>query len=394
MRSGRVELNSALRRIYRLANGAVLDNTTYSVMSKPFGQVAPSGNPHDFYTLARYFWPVAGSTLYSRFDGFVNPESYLYTDSQYLRLVLDDILYCSLAFFFSGNETFAETATSRINAWFLDPNTAMNPNLDYANWVSGSTLSSINSAGGLLDFQFIHRLFDSVGLLRNSNAWTDLQSQALTAWFESFLNWFQTSARGTSAQAAANNQGTWYDSQQVSILLYLGQVSAASTYITAKTLPRISGQFSPSGSQPLELVRPFSWQYSSLNLQGLCTLATLAQSTDVDLFRYSDTQNASIHQGLTWMIPYAISNGAGWPVVNTGNFKTATINELFKEAYVAYRDSSFLDASNTIQNNVPVTWAASRLWSPYNSFDAPIRSSGSKMSTRLLLVILSIISIS
>ena len=157
------QLNPAINRVIRRCTGALNDNNTYSVTAKNGNQMAPSNDPHDYYSLARYFWPNASAPNglpYMRADGYINPEIYLIPDPAYVSVMFNDIQVCSLAYFFSRNETYAQVATRRIRDWFLNPNTYMNPNLQFANWVKGTPMTiatgnvtgiSVSSqSGGLL----------------------------------------------------------------------------------------------------------------------------------------------------------------------------------------------------------------------------------------------------
>lgn len=149
-RGGYHQLNPAVNRVVRRCNGAYNDNNTYSVVSKPAHLVAPSNDPHDYYSLARYFWPnasVPGGLPYMRADGFINPEIYLIPDVAYLNVMFDDVRDCSLAYFFTGNETFSGVAVRRLRDWFLNPATRMNPTLQFANWVKGTPLA-VTTANG------------------------------------------------------------------------------------------------------------------------------------------------------------------------------------------------------------------------------------------------------
>lgn len=44
----------------------------------------------------------------------------------------DAVLYNTLAWVITGTETYAANAVNFIQSWFLNPDTAMKPNLNYA----------------------------------------------------------------------------------------------------------------------------------------------------------------------------------------------------------------------------------------------------------------------
>ena len=129
----------AVRRFYRISDAAVLDNKVYSVTAK--NQTAISKDIHDYYSLAIFYWPSTnGSTVYQRIDGKINPEVYTISDETYLNVVINDVFNLAMSYYFSRNDAYAAKATSRLRQWFLDPATKMNPNLNFANWIKGTSL--------------------------------------------------------------------------------------------------------------------------------------------------------------------------------------------------------------------------------------------------------------
>lgn len=160
-----IQLKPAIDRLLRIADAAVADNNVYSVTRKSAGKLPPSGDIHDYYSLARYYWPPNSTTsttaTYVRIDGKPNPEIYSLSDHTYLQVMLNDVFNLGLAYFYTQNQTYAAKATTRIRDWFLTPTTRMNPNLNFANWIKGSNQTSvvmgnntvgikITNSGGLL----------------------------------------------------------------------------------------------------------------------------------------------------------------------------------------------------------------------------------------------------
>ncbi len=230
-------------------------------------------------------------------------------------------------------------------------------------------------------------LVDSIGLLTNSKSFTNEDYNGMASWLQQYLNWLKTSSRGIADSSSPNNQGNWYDVQVLSLQLFLGLNEDAGNVVAGSTIPRMNNQFLPDGSQPLEQARSLSWLYSCFNLKSLFFVSYLSQSTKVNLFQYQDSQGKSIVKGLDYLLPFATSNGTGWPVTNMGDYKPDTVIELAKEAYVVYRDTRYINTANALQNGIPRTSNPSRLWQPYMSYDN-IRSAGSDVKPFTLLAML------
>lgn len=73
-----------------------------------------------------------------RRDGVINPASKS-DDIDGVRLedFTDQVYTLTLAWYFSDNAAYADKAISLIRTWFIDPETRMNPNLDFAQGVPG-----------------------------------------------------------------------------------------------------------------------------------------------------------------------------------------------------------------------------------------------------------------
>ncbi|KAJ3050739.1 hypothetical protein HK097_008260 [Rhizophlyctis rosea] len=380
-RSGRRELNPAINRIIRIATEASNDPTTYTVTAKPSNLLPPSNDIHDFYSLGRYYWPNGNTTdglPYVRKDGLFNPEIYDLPDTAWLQVVINDVWACGLSYFYTGNETFVETGLKRLRDWFINENTKMNPNLNYAAWVKGTPAitdaTPVTPGPGLLDLSKIYLLVDGISLLRTSPTFTPSDLQALQTWFRSYLSWLLTSPRGRGESTALNNQGTWYDIQLLSLYLLLSDSTSASSLIKNSTIPRMTSQIMPDGSMPLEQARADSWHYSTFAAEALFVVGDLAKNTGVGVFGFQTGDGRSLKRVIDYLVPYALNGGQGWPVPNSGNFSMDEIIELCKEAYIVYKDQKYLDAANQLQGNSPQTWNPMRLWAPYNVFDVPAAS--------------------
>jgi len=209
---GDPRLKPSLKKLLREADRA-LGAGPFSVMQKKM--VPPSGDKHDYMSVGPYWWPDPSKPEgkpFIRRDGEVNPLRHTY-DNVPLGKMRSSVNTLSLAFYFSGKEAYAEHATRLVRTWFLDPETRMNPNLEFGQAIPGRC----DGRGiGIIDTSGLPTLCDSVGLLRDSAAWTPRDQKALQDWFRKYLHWLRTSSHGRYESKTRNNHATWYDVQVAS----------------------------------------------------------------------------------------------------------------------------------------------------------------------------------
>ena len=329
-KAGAWPLQPALDRLIAEAEGA-LKARPESVMDKT--KVPPSGDKHDFISLAPYFWPnpaTKDGLPYVRHDGKHNPDADnpSNTDAPHFSHIMATVETLSLAYYFTGRDAYAAHAAELLRVWFVDPATRMNPNLNY-----GQAILGVNDGRGtgIIGTAILSGVVDSAGLLETSSSWTAADRKGLTDWMRDYLAWLQTSKNGRDEAKATNNHGTYYDIQIVSLALYTGQKELArKTLETAKTR-RIAVQIEPDGRMPLELARANSISYCTYNLAALEKLANLGDRVGVDLWGFQTPDGRGIRQAVAYLAPYA-DPAKPWPLKLTGADKRGGLTPLLAEA--------------------------------------------------------------
>lgn len=278
-------------------------------------KLPPSGDRHDYMSVAPYFWPDPKSKTglpYIRHDGKVNPESRdeHANDSVRIRLMGGSVETLALAYYFTGDEKYAAQAARFLRVWFLDPATRMNPNFRFAQAVPGE---NDGRGTGILEARHIAVAADAVRLLAGSKSWAAADQLALNAWLEKYFDWLLNSDAGKDECAARNNHGTWYDVQAAELALCLGRNDVARRIIETAKTRRVAVQIEPDGRQALELVRTTSFSYSRFNLEALCALATLGEHAGVDLWHYQTADGRSLRRAVEFMLPFVDSPPKPWP---------------------------------------------------------------------------------
>jgi hypothetical protein len=280
----------------------------FSVMEKR--RTPPSGDKHDFLTLAPYWWPDPSKPdglPYIRRDGEVNPESKRDTDDVPFGQMTDAVRTLAAAFRETRDERFAARAALLIRVWFLDAATRMNPNLDYGQGIPGQ---NTGRGAGIIATRRLVDIVDAARALEASPSWTDGDRRGLRGWCATYAAWLQTSRNGREEAAAANNHGTWYEAQLTALLLYTGRRDEARVRFDVARR-RLSSQIEPDGRQPRELERTKSWNYSVMNLDGWFTVARLSEEAGVDLWNFRTSDGRSLRAALDYLVPFA--GGVRWP---------------------------------------------------------------------------------
>jgi hypothetical protein len=307
----------------------------FSVVDK--GVTPPSGDKHDYMSQAPYFWPdpsKPGGVPYMRKDGERNPEINSITDHRAIDGLVASTGTLALAYYFGGDERYATKAAALVRAYFLEPATRMNPNLEYAQFIPG-----VNTGRGigLIETRAFTRVVDAIGLIEGSRAWTPEDDRGVKQWFAEFLRWMQESQHGKDESAAKNNHGTFYDVQIVSYALFLDRQPLAREVLERAKQKRIAAQIEPDGTMPLELARTNAWSYSAMNLDGLIELAALGDHAAVDLWHFETADGRSIRKAILYLVPFAFGEKK-WDAEQIGGFNGAALFPLLRRAAPHYDD--------------------------------------------------------
>lgn len=297
-----------------------------TIVDKP--TPSPTGDAHDYVSYARYWWPNPAKPdglPYVRHDGHHNRERVEAGDNNRLWKFTGAVSTLALAWSRNHDEAAARRAGEWLRAWFVTPATRMNPSLDYAQVRLGHD-GNRGSSSGILDGRQLAWAADAVRLLAGSPALTADESRAVRAWFEDYYRWLQTAKNARKEHAAENNHGTWFLVQAAGIALYLGREDDARK-IFEEDKARIAAQFKADGSQPEELARQDALGYSRFNLEAQLTLARLARSVGIDLWRYEAPSGASLKKGLAYIAPYN-ADPSKWPHSQLEKFKPGFLDEV------------------------------------------------------------------
>lgn len=301
--------------VYKAALGMLVKRADASLTFKPVSvmdkkDVPPSGDKHDFMSLAPYWWPdpaKPNGLPYIRKDGVVNPEVKNYPDKEQMPKLCENVYWLSLAWHFTGKDAYAVHAARLLRTWFLDTATRMNPNMKYGQAVKGVTEGR---AEGLIETRHFLFALEGVHLLKGSKHWTDADQAGMQAWIRSFLDWMQSHPIGIDERNARNNHGIWYEAQRLGYAQFIGDKSLAAS-VLRDAQARLNKEQTSDGSFPLELARTTSMGYSVFVMHAFSVIAELSRRSGDDFWMYEGPKGASMRRGMDFLIPY-LSGSAAW----------------------------------------------------------------------------------
>lgn len=275
--------------------------------------LAASGDIHDYHSINPYCWPnpdTPDGMPWVYVDGKYNREvgNGSATDYNRRRSMLTALDRLTLAFYFSEDMAYLKKAKEIVKTWFVDEATRMNPNVNFGSSYPGTR---DGSAFGILQWNKISSVINAVQFIEMYNLWGDADSQTMQQWFNDYYVWITTSPNGVTANTRKNNHGSNYDYQVISLQLYLGKIEEAEAQIDI-TKTRIDSQLAADGSQPHELKRTKSVNYTVNNLWALTRVADLSRRhTNNDLWEYTDPEGVGLKTAFEFVVPY-FTNPSAW----------------------------------------------------------------------------------
>ena len=265
---------------------------------------APSGDPHDYYSEAPYWWPDPKNPEgpYIRRDGETNPNRFVAHKRALLDMV-NSVLTLSTAWYVLDDTRYARRAAELVRVWFVDPKTRMNPHLEYAQAIPGR---NTGRHSGIIDTRHFVWLLQGLALLREWPGLPDSDRQVVDAWFRQFVDWLMASKHGQREKAGTNNHATWWTAQMMAIASYLGDTAAVRAGCEHFRNHLVPTQIQPDGSCPRELARTRSLHYSAMNLDAYTVICRIARNWGEDLYSFALPNGASVPRAIDFVLPYVL----------------------------------------------------------------------------------------
>jgi len=269
-----------------------------------------AGNAHDFYSEGDYWWsdPENPEGPFIRKDGQTNPGNFVAHRLAMIRFSQIVGMQTS-AYLLTGDSKFAEATRKHLEAWFVNPETRMNPSLLYVQAIKGR----VTGRGiGIIDAIHLIEVARSIEIMENNNLLPNKTISEIKKWFSELITWLTTHQYGIDEMNTKNNHSTCWV-MQVGAFARLTQNTEVLEFCRNrfKTV-LLPNQMGEDGSFPLEVIRTKPYGYSLFNLDVFMTCAEILSDEQNNLFEYSTLQGLNMKLGAEFLFPF-VKDKKKWP---------------------------------------------------------------------------------
>lgn len=252
-------------------------------------------------------------------DGQLNPAARDIHNIEDFDSMANAVFLNSLAWGVTRSGVYSARVVKYIKNWFLNEDTYMNPNLEYAQ-MQGGPDGQHGTHTGILDLKAMAKIASGVALLRDGQApeWDSGTDDHFKDWVRNYTQWITTSEIALGEKAAANNHGTYYFAQLASLYVISGDkdkaVATADEYFTTT----YQGQITQDGDQPLEHDRTRPYHYLTYNLAGAIAVGRISEYAGKAQWSQKTRSGAGIPQACNYVMNFPPGQDMAselWPYV-------------------------------------------------------------------------------
>lgn len=339
-----------IRQIVEFANQVKIEDFEY-VIDKD--HIPPSGDIHDYMSVAPLLWPDSTGAYTEQKDGQRNPILNDY-DRPKLAALSFAVYVLSLAYYYEENPEHAEKASELLYNWFLNENTRMNPNLNYAQ-VALNVHNNSGNLQGIIDTNDFIRIIEASNLLYDSDFWTTSRHTELKNWFYKFSKWILDTypTNYDCREDWCSNVSTWFDAQKTIYFLFIEQED----HLYSSILPiaeKLRLQFTDTGIQSSEQERRESQHYVYFNLRGHLKIASMRKNrggVDRDWQTLNTHNYGRLKPAIDAIVDYINGEDASDYFTVSPDFDDCRYLEVLKPAAVVFESQVYEEASQNLINS-------------------------------------------
>jgi hypothetical protein len=241
---------------------------------------------------------------------------------------------------------YAAKAADHLRAWFVNPDTRMNPNLQFAQAIHGV---APGRGIGIIDTLHLVEVARAAVWIEHSGALKSEEMDAVRGWFADYATWMTTSKNGLEERDAKNNHGTCWVAQVAEFARFTHDDAKLADCRERFRTVLVPNQIAPDGRLPLELARTKPYSYSLFDMDALSLVCQIASRSGDNLWAFTTPDGRGIRKTIDFMAPY-IRDKSKWPFQHDVEyFDDLPVRQpslLF--AGLAYNDDAYLQLWKTL----------------------------------------------
>jgi alginate lyase len=302
-----------------------------------------AGGLHDFFSEGDYWWPDPKNPddPYIQRDGMTNPDNFVEHRKALMRLSVE-VPALATAWKLTHDKRYADRATLHLRAWFVDPATLMNPNLEYAQAIHGRFTGR---GTGIIDTIHLVEVARAIEALPLSKPDLD----AIKKWFADYTAWMMTHAYGIAERDATNNHGTCWVMQVAAFAHLTGDAKTLAYANERFKTVLLPNQEAADGSFPQEMKRTKPYGYSLFNLEAFSIIAQILSTKNDNLWTFELPDGRGLRKAVAFMAPF-IRDKSKWQlkpdVMYYDEWPMRQSSLLF--AGLTFHDAAYIDLWKTL----------------------------------------------
>lgn len=265
-----------------------------------------AGGLHDFYSQADYYWPDPTSPHgpYVLHDGQSNPDNF--NDHRKVMVALSvEMPALTAAWVLTGDERYGKKACDHLRAWFVTPETRMNPNLEHSQAIQNL---NIGRSIGVIDTLHLVEVARAASHLMPKMM--DVADQeGVKEWFRNYLDWLKTSEKGKAERDTLNNHAMCWALQAAEFAHLLDDTATREEVFRQYMTILLPNQLGLDGSFPRELARTKPYSYSIFNFDVMTALCQSLKGLQPDPLVFRLTDGRGVCKAAEFIYPYLKDKG-------------------------------------------------------------------------------------
>jgi hypothetical protein len=303
------------KEVTEVLRAQVMKEAAWALQQEPVTVTATSsersaGTKHDFFSEADYFWPDTTNLdgPYVNRDGMTNPNNFVAHRHAMIRLSRI-IGALASAYTITHDKRYVLHAMKHLRAWFIDPETKMNPNLQFSQAIKGR---ATGRNYGIIDTIHLMEVAQGARVMENAKDADNETISGTKKWFGDYLRWLTTHPYGIDEMNTKNNHSTCWVMQVASFARLTENDSLLDVCRERYKTILLPNQMGEDGSFPLEIKRTKPYGYSIFNLDAMTMVCKILSDKTHDLWNFTLPDGRSIKKGIAFLYPF-VKDKSAWP---------------------------------------------------------------------------------